>query len=165
MPLDAVDPELGLRVIRAVRLARDRVDPAHALVHAADARRGRLGGRAVPERRRRDVVRGPPQPVERPAAVVRMLRDAGHRERMERLHDQRTQPADERNRMPDHPPRDRLRARARPTPRPRAGTSRSSRGRRAARFCQRNATTLKSNIPCGKFFVNRIVKNAMNVMM
>ena len=49
------------------------------------------------------------QAVDRPSQVVAVLGDPGHRQRMEGLEHERAQPADQRARVPDHTPGDRVR--------------------------------------------------------
>jgi len=57
VPLDAVDPELRLGVVRAVRLAGHGVGPAHLAVHVADHAAGPVGLLGVAEDTGGDVVR------------------------------------------------------------------------------------------------------------
>ena len=96
--LGEVHPPQQVRVERRVRPAvgGDTVD---VLVDAADDvdRPLRLGGRT--ERGRGDEVGGALQPTPRVVPVVAVLGDAGHRQRVQRLQQQRPQTADEHRRV------------------------------------------------------------------
>ena len=101
--LGDVHPFQEVRVRGAVRPAvggdpvDTLVDPAHPVHRAL-----RVGGGA--ERRHREERTGALQPAPRITAVVGVLGDARHRQRVKRLEQQRAQPADEHGGIGVHPP-------------------------------------------------------------
>ena len=114
MPLDAVHPELGLGVVGRVRQPGHGVGAAHLAVDRLHAPRGGVGGLGVAEGGGGHVVGGAPQAVQRAVAVVAVLGDAGHRQRVQRLNDQRAQAADEADLVAHDLPGHRARVRADP---------------------------------------------------
>jgi len=100
--LGDVHPFEQMRIRRAIRPAVGG-DPMDTLVDPAYPvdRTLRIGGGA--ERRHRKERTGALQPAPRIAAVVGMFRDARHRQRMQRLQEQRAQTTDEHRGVGMHP--------------------------------------------------------------
>ena len=110
MDLYAVDPELRLGVIGAVERSGDRIDALDARMDLPHQLARALGRSGVSVDDGGDVLCRAPQPRQRAPQVVAVLVDAGHRQRVERLDDQRSQTADQQNGVGMDPPADRLRA-------------------------------------------------------
>jgi hypothetical protein len=103
-----VDPELRHRVVGAVRPTSHGIDAFDLAVHVLDPAGGGVRGLEVAERRRRHVVRGAPKAVQGAIAVVAVLGDSRHGERVERLDDQGPQAADDAHRVADDLPGHRI---------------------------------------------------------
>ena len=87
-----------------VRPAGDRVGAADVLVDPADPGRGPLRGRLLAEADRGQVGGRGGQPADRVLPPVAVLVDPGHRERVQRLDQQRAQPGHRRGQVGGGPP-------------------------------------------------------------
>jgi hypothetical protein len=83
-----VDPQQQLRVLGAVRQARHRIGASDVRVHSSDPSRSGVGGRGVPIGHGQHVAARGSQAAEGVTAPVAVLSNAGHGERMQRLHHQ-----------------------------------------------------------------------------
>jgi hypothetical protein len=101
-----VHPQQQSGITRRVRLAGHRVGAADTIMNAPHPGRGPHGRGPVAEGDRGKVRRGGGQPADGIAAPATVLIDAGHHQRMQRLHQQRPQPRHRRGQVRAHPPGD-----------------------------------------------------------
>lgn len=103
--LYGVDPQQQIGIVRGVGAPGHRIDAVHAVVDAADRRGRRFRRRRVAVGRVEHELEGAVQARPRVGFVVAVLDDAGHRPRLEGLHEQRAHGGQQRRRVGVQSPR------------------------------------------------------------